>query len=227
MTPPQQLALGFPLHRDFSFASFEVGESAEAVQRLSQLPRHEGFTGVWLWGETGVGKTHLLQAACHLHPGRVGYLPLGQIDDPDITQGQERMALLALDDLHTWLGDPDREVALQALYQGLVIGGGKLLVATDQAPALTHAQLPDLASRLRALNCYRVHELNDAQKTRVLQRRAKEKGLIIEDAVIQFWLRRGDRRLPVLLAQLRTLVDVATREQRRVTIPMLKRTLGY
>ena len=227
MTPPQQLPLGFPLHRDFSFASFEIGDSAEAVQRLCQLPRESGFAGIWLWGESGVGKTHLLQATCHLHAGRVGYLPLAQIDDAAAVHGQEQLALVALDDVQAWLGDREREVALQALYQGLVTTGGKLLIATDRAPAELKAVLPDLDSRFRALSCYEVRGLSDVRKIRVLQRRAKEKGLIIDTAVMQFWLRRADRRMPLLLSQLATLVEVATEEQRRVTIPMLKQTLGY
>ncbi len=224
---PEQLAFGFPLHRDYSFASFEVGDSAEAVAQLSQLPRLQGFVGTWLWGERGVGKTHLLQAACHLHGGRAGYLPLGQIDDPQVLQGPEQLRLLALDDVDGWVGDREPEIALQAVYQGMVNSGGKLLIATATAPALLQAQLPDVVSRLRAMNCYEVRGLSDTQKIRVLQHRAKEKGLIIEGAVMRYWLRRADRRMPVLLAQLQTLLDAALDQQRRVTIPMLKRTLGF
>lgn len=228
---PEQLSLRFPLRREYSFASFEPGSSAEAVQRLSTLARETGFVGLWLWGAAAVGKTHLLHATCQLQAGRVGYLPLSDLladsDPQGVLTSQEPLDLLALDDLDNWLDDLDRERALQGVYQAQVNHGGKLLVTSRQAPSAMRMQLPDLASRLRALNCYQVQSLGDVSKKRLLQDRAKERGLIVADNVLDFWLSRGDRNLDSLLEQLRIVCDVALRQQRRITVPLLKDVLQF
>lgn len=228
---PEQLSLRFPLRREYSFASFEPGTSAEAVQRLSTLAREPGFVGLWLWGAAAVGKTHLLHATCQLQSGRVGYLPLSDLltdsDPQGVLTSQEPLDLLALDDLDPWLDDLERERALQGVYQAQVNHGGKLLVTSQQAPSAMRMQLPDLASRLRALNCYQVQPLGDISKKRLLQERAKERGLIVADNVLDFWLSRGDRNLESLLDQLRIVCDVALRQQRRITVPLLKDVLQF
>jgi DnaA family protein len=225
------LSLRFPLRREYSFASFEPGGSAEALQRLSTLARDPGFVGLWLWGAAAVGKTHLLHATCQLQGGRVGYLPLiDLLADSDPIGGlasSEPLDLLALDDLDHWLGDLDRERALQGVYQAQVNHGGKLLVTSVQAPSVLAIQLPDLASRLRALSCYQLQPLTDVTKKRLLQDRAKERGLLVADNVLDFWLSRGDRNLASLLEQLRLVTDVALRQQRRITVPLLKDVLQF
>lgn len=228
---PEQLSLRFPIRREYSFANFEPGSSAEAVQRLSTLAREPGFVGLWLWGGAAVGKTHLLHATCQLQSGRVGYLPLNDLlDDANPGDGlatQEPLDLLALDDLDCWLADMDRERALQGVYQSQVNHGGKLLVTSERPPSQLNIELPDLASRLRALNCYELRPLTDANKKRLLQDRAKERGLLVADNVLDFWLNRGDRNLGALLEQLRLVTDVALRQQRRITVPLLKDVLQF
>lgn len=134
---------------------------------------------------------------------------------------------MALDDLDPWLGDLDRERALQGVYQAQVNHGGKLLITSVQAPSALDIQLPDLASRLRALSCYQLQPLTDATKKRLLQDRAKERGLLVADNVLDFWLSRGDRNLASLLEQLRLVTDVALRQQRRITVPLLKDVLQF
>ena len=224
---PEQLSLRFGLRPEFTFANFELGDSAEAVQRLSELPRQVGFVGLWLWGGNAVGKTHLLHATCQVHGGRVGYLPLADIDSAQALAAQEPLDLLALDDVHSWFADAARERALQAVYQAQVNHGGKLLITSRLAPSAGTAQLPDLVSRLRSLSCYELLALSDSAKERLLMARAKERGLLIAQDVTRFWLARGDRNLGSLLAQLHTLCEVALAEQRRITIPLLKRVLRF
>jgi DnaA-homolog protein len=225
-----QLALRFPLSSRCRFGDFVVGDNAELVRRLEELPRpRSGIAGCFLSGSAGSGRTHLLQAACHLHGSRGGaiYLPLADIGVvPELLDGLEGLALVALDDVQHWIGDERREAALLALYQGLLAGGGCLLVSAD-APA---SQLPfryaDLGSRLRGLPAYQVREPDDAGKAQVLARLARERGLELGSPVIEFWLARSSRNLADLLDQLDRLDAAAMAAQRRVTVPLVKEVLG-
>lgn len=226
----RQLVLAFPLQVRFRFDDFVVGGNAEVVQSLVDLGVGAGrFGGGLVTGPRGSGKTHLLQAACRLHgdrPGGAIYLPLADPElDPALLEGLEHCALVALDDVDRWLGDAERERALLALYQGLLGHGAALLVATAQAPGALEARFADLLSRLRALPVFTLRALDDAGRAAVLRRLAGERGLDLDQGVLDFWLARGTRDLALLIEQLDRLDVAALAEQRRLTIPLLKQVL--
>jgi len=227
----RQLALAFPLNSHCRFEDFVSGQNAEVVAVLrALLDRDGGFRGCLLAGTRGAGKTHLLQATCrYLGDGAGGviYLPLADRSvAPDILEGLERFALVALDDVDAWLGDPDRERALLGLYQGLVAAEGTLLVAVSQAAHALRGHYPDLLSRLRALTAYTLRPLDDAGNADVLRRLAGERGLELGQPVLDYWLSRGSRDLVSLIEQLERLDAMAMATQRRISVPLLKSVLG-
>jgi len=223
--PGRQLALRFPLSPRYHFDSFVTGGNGELVRRLESLDAGDPlFHGYLLYGPAGVGRTHLLQAACHHHDSAI-YLPLREVT-PAMLDGLETRHLVALDDVEAWLGDAAAEAELLGLYQGLHAYGGRLLVSAPAPAAELGCHYPDLASRLRALAAYRVEALDDAGKARVLARLARERGLVLSRPVLDFWLTRSTRDLAVLIDQLERLDAAAMAAQRRVTVPLLKQVLG-
>tara|TARA_Y100001933_G_scaffold180835_1_gene179337 strand:- start:1028 stop:1720 length:693 start_codon:yes stop_codon:yes gene_type:complete len=222
-----QLALRFPLSARCHFESFVPGRNAELVRRLEELDAEaDGFRGYLLFGDAGVGKTHLLQAACHRHgAGGAMYLPLAEVA-PAMLEGLETRDLVALDDVDAWLGNVEAERALLALYQGLLTRGGRLLVSAARPAGGLACHFPDLASRLGGLAAYRVHALADGERADVLRRLASERGLALPGPVLDFWLARGPRDLAVLLDQLDALDEAAMAAQRRLTVPLVKDVLG-
>lgn len=231
VTTGRQLALRFPLSERARLDSFVVGDNAELLRRLEQLVDGPGFAGCFLYGRRGVGRSHLLQAACHRRAPEAGaraiYLPLADARvTPAFLEGLERVELVALDDLDRWLTRPEAEAALIALYQGLAAAGGRLLVSADAPAGRLEFHLPDLASRMRGLPAYRVRPLADADKTKLLERLARERGLRLGTRVIEFWLARTARDLPSLLDDLERLDHAAMAAQRRVTVALVKEVLG-
>lgn len=229
MSTPGQLALPFPLSTRCHFDTFEVGANAELVACLKSLGVDAaGFRGCLLFGARGVGRTHLLQAACHdSAAGRAIYLPLAHAAvTPAMLEGLDSRLLVALDDVDAWLGDAGAERALLDLYQGLHAAGGRLLISAAVGPAALDVGLADLASRFKALPAFQVQPLTDADKARVLQRLARERGLTLSGPVLEFWLRRSRRDLTVLRDQLEALDAAAMAAQRRVTVPLVKDVLG-
>lgn len=227
-----QLALRFPLSNRARFDRFVVGENAELVRRLEELAERPGFAGCFLHGAAGSGRSHLLQAACHRHgahgrPSGAIYLPLaeGSIGAESL-DGLDGLDLVALDDIDGWLGRPEAERALLALYQGLQSSGGRLLISAAASPAALQFHFADLASRLRGLPTYQVRPLDDAGKIELLKRLAAERGLELGQAVVDFWLARSGRDLPSLLEELDRLDQAALAAQRRLTVPLVKEVLG-
>lgn len=212
------------------FASFERGENAELIDRLQSLVPGTGEPGLWLWGETGTGRSHLLQALCAQAAGQqqpAYYLPLQQLPpEPMILEGLAG-GVIALDDIECWLGRPELEAALVGLYQLQLGCAGALVIAAGCPAASVEFALADLASRFRALPSYRLQGLDDAGLIRVLRASARRRGLVLNDATADFWLARSRRSLPILLAELDQLDQAALSSQRRLTIPLLKAVLQF
>ena len=226
--PSQQLTIDLRINELCVFDNFHAAANVEIVERLEQLSAVTGFAGIWLWGATGTGRSHLLQAVCQAAQANdltAVYLPLAVFDREPLALDGLSADLIAVDDIHEWLDDDRLEAALVSLYEGQLSSGGRLLVSASAAAGGLNFSLADLASRMRALASYRIEALDDQGLAVVLRQAAQRKGLALETAVIDFWLARSARRLPDLLEQLDCLDKAAMTAQRRITIPLLKDVL--
>jgi DnaA family protein len=231
----RRIQLTIPLHRHElkHFENFHVGVNAQLVDRLQGLATGRASeveaTGLWLWGPTGRGRSHLLQATCQAAEAagrRAVYLPLQSLPvDPTVLEGLE-VDLVALDDVDRWLGDRALETQLMALYENQLMAGSSLVVVADAGAQQLNFELPDLASRLRALPGFEVRSPDDEGLRVIVARLAARQGLELEQAVLDFWFHRAVRELPLLISQLEKLDQAAMTEQRRLTIPLIKDVLG-
>jgi DnaA family protein len=214
------------LHR---FENFHTGTNAELISRLRDLAETGDSLGIWITGEAGAGKTHLLEASCQAAEQigrRAIYAPLGELPADNRVLESLEADLIALDDVDAWLGDEALETALMALYQDQLQSGGQLLVASPRGARQLAFALPDLASRFRALPGYRLLPPDDQGLREILTAAAHRQGLTLTEPVLDYWLHRAVRSLPVLLGQLKLLDEQALAEQRAVTIPLIKETLS-
>lgn len=211
------------------FENFHTGANAELTSRLNDLASNGGELGLWLSGDSGSGRSHLLEATCQAaeQSGRRAiYVPLMELPrDPQVL---ESLAgdLIALDDVDAWLGERELEAALMALYQGQLQTGSQLLMSSARTAQQEVFSLADLASRLRALAGYRVQPPDDEGLRSILTEAALRQGLVLTRSVLDYWLHRAARSLPELLGQLKVLDERALAEQRRVTIPLIKEVLA-
>lgn len=228
---PEQLPL--PLVLD-AFARLEtfVGGSGEAlVAHVRELAAGRRREIVWLWGGAGAGKSHLLQAACR-EAGREGlramYVPLARRAElsPDVLAGLESVELVALDDVDAVAGGPDWERALFAVLEAFGGGRGALLLGAAVSPAAAGFTLPDLASRAAGAVVYRLEPLGDADRRAALAAHARFRGLDLEPAAADYLVSRVARDMRELTAWLERLDRAALAAQRRITVPLVRRTLA-
>ena len=232
---PQQLSLGVNLNDDATFENFYAPagtHNAMVLQGLRQQLNGTGEFFVYLWGAPGCGLTHLLQAACH-EAQRLGfsvqYLPLRDLAGyaPDeLFVGLDAVDLVCLDCLPTIAGRSDWELAIFNLYNRLRDAGKRLLVAAEQSPRELALGLEDLRSRLQWGLTYQVQSLNDEDKQQALQLRARARGLELGDEVAQYIIQRLPRDTNELFWQLQRLDHASLAEQRKLTIPFVKKILA-
>lgn len=225
----RQLPLGIRLKDRNTFANFLAGDNAAVVAHLRQA-LHPGEM-VYLWGGTGTGKTHLLQAACHAAAAagrRCAYVPLGERRAlaVDMLEGLESATLVCLDDVAAVAGQPAWETGLFHLYNRLRDAGRILLAAGPTPPAALPLALPDLRSRLAWGLVFQLRPLDDEAKLAGLQQRARDRGLELPAAVARYLLARCPRDMGSLLQILDHLDRASLAAQRRLTIPFVREVMA-
>lgn len=226
-----QLPLGLRLRESARFDNFVVGPNTAAVASVRACASGGDPPLIFLWGQPGSGRSHLLQAACHTMAGsggEVAYLPLaGEMQlAPAMLAGLERATLICIDDLDAVTGQTAWEAALFSLVNRVLEQGSRLLVCAQDPPRDCGIAMPDLRSRLSLSAVFHLQSLDDAQKLRVLQAHAQARGLELGDEAGQYLLRHAPRDLPSLLRILERLDRASLAAQRRLSVPFVREVLG-
>jgi DnaA family protein len=85
--------------------------------------------------------------------------------------------------------------------------------------------LPDLRSRLSQCTRIALAPLDDDGRRAVLRERAQRRGLLLDEAVLEWLLKRVGRDLAGLTGLLDRLDRASLAAQRRVTVPFLRKVL--
>jgi DnaA family protein len=226
-----QLALDIGLRDDATFNSYCKVNNEMAYACVVSMAQGQGEQFTYLWGKAGVGKTHLLQAACHLASDNElpsVYLPLDSVAvtvDIDKLQGLENINLICLDNVQAIATKSKWEEELFHLFNNIKAKQHKLLITADKPPTQLNLNLSDLKSRLSWGVVYQLHDLEDEAKLMVLQSRAKSRGLELDHAVGRFLLRRCSRNMAYLFTMLEHLDKASLAQQRKLTVPFVKQIL--
>ena len=229
MTEPRQLSLPVQLSDQAVFDSFFESGDGALLTHLKSLARSGSERLIWLWGGSGSGKTHLLQAAC-AEAGRQGrraaYLPLKENLEAGMLAGLEEFSLVCLDDVQRIAGLADWESGLFRLFNDVAENGGSLLVSADRPAAKIPFGLPDLQSRLHWGPVYRVDPVSGEDLHKAMALRAQHRGLQLPEETSRFLLRRFPRDMRSVYRLLDTLDLASLREQRRLTVPFVRDVLS-
>jgi DnaA family protein len=218
----KQLALGVRLRADAVFDSFWPGVNGEAVAALQAAMS----VPVWLWGASGSGKTHLLQAVCAATGEEAAYFPLASLALPaDSLAGFERSRVLCVDDVDAVAGDLTWERALFRLFNEAAELRTRLVFAAAAAPRQLPWVLEDWRSRAGASVVYQLRELDDSGRIEALRLRAAQRGLQLPYETSEYLLKRMPRDLRSLFDILDQLDEASLAAQRRLTIPFIRDAL--
>ncbi|HEY8607473.1 MAG TPA: DnaA regulatory inactivator Hda [Noviherbaspirillum sp.] len=216
----RQLVLDLGAAKPRTLANFIVGQNRELLQLLQAYqppPRAPREPFIYLWGEGGAGKSHLLHA---LAGERSRYVPAGCGED----------AYRYRDDTHLYLVDdcqrlaPAEQVAVFALFNQIRENGGCMISAGDSAPAGL-ALREDLRTRLGWGLVYQVHGLSDDEKIAALTQAAEARGISLSPGVLPYLITHFRRDMPSLTAMLDALDKYSLETQRPITLPLLRSLL--
>jgi DnaA family protein len=192
----KQLALGISPPPKPTLDNFVPGANAELLARLRELRSGTFAESVlYLWGESGSGKSHLLQASAAAH---------------------------AADDVEK-LDEASQIGLFNAINEARQSGG--VVLAAGNAPPAQLPLRADLKSRLAWGLVYQVKPLDDEERAAYLRAEAARRGMQLPDEVVAYLMTHMRRDLRSLAAILDRLDQVSLELKRPITLPLLREAL--
>ncbi len=227
-----QLPLPFVEGRLADFELFLPGDNVEVLSVLQAQAAGSGSPdATYVWGLSGTGKSHLLQAACRRasDAGRSsGLVACSEMRDltPGLLDGMDELDLVCIDDLQAIAGEPAWELAIFNLFNLCRDKQRHILISGSAAAVDLGLRLKDLESRLGWGLAFQLKPLTDMQKVAALQLRATVRGFELRPEVGRYMLQRLPRDTVGLFAALDRLDEATLARRRRLTIPLVRELLG-
>ena len=215
----KQLALDIFQPPAPTLENFVVGRNAEALAHLraALTGAGAGERFIYLWGEAGSGRTHLLRAGA----AQGKYVAC----TPDSTNSafNDDAPVLAADNVEQL--NATAQEALFHRYNRLRESGGVLL-ASGPLPPRRLALRADLLTRLAWGLVIELHALADNEKAQALQHHAHARGLKLTDDVTQYLLAHAPRGMGELYAVFDELDQRSLQTHRAITVPLVREVLS-
>lgn len=216
----QQLVLELAPPPDPTLENFVAGGNAGALAAIrAALAAREPV--VFLWGETGSGKTHLARAfvdAATRSGLEARYLHASRMHPIDISMLQ----VLALDEVDAL--DPHGQLLAFDAVNRLRLAGGMLLATGRLAPDGL-ALREDLRTRLGAGVTRQIRPLDDEEKRAALLAHASSRALPVSAEILDYMLSRRARDMRTQIAILDALDRASLALKRPLTLPLVREAL--
>lgn len=224
----KQLSLNIGLLDGFEFVSFYPVPENKEIVALLQTDFWRVFPQIFLAGELGSGKSHLLQATCYRIQEQgfnASYISLRQLEryGVRVLEGLDHQPVVfMLDDIDLVIGDLVWETALMHLLNRCRAHQQSVVLSGQFDPHELACNLPDLASRLVWGPTFSLKALNAQQALDVFKRRAKQRGLDIPDAVLAHISRRFAPNIQTLMQILDKLDRASLDKGRKITRQLIQ-----
>jgi DnaA family protein len=182
-----------------SLQNFVTGANGTAVAALAEtIAGRAAATVVYLWGEPGSGRTHLLRAC-------------------------EAGGLMTADDVERL--DDAAQIALFDAINEARASGACVVAAGARAP-LALPLREDLRTRLGSGLVFEIVALSEADKATALRRHAAALGMRLPEEVLAYLLTHLRRDMGTQIAVLDALDRYSLARKRPLTVPLVREALG-
>jgi len=221
----------FEFRANQTFDDFFPGANLEIVTHLQKSISGDGERQIFLWGQLGLGKSHLLQACCQkaqsleLSSFYFALTPF-ELPDPELLTGLDTFDIVCFDNIEHIAGNPQWEQAFFNFFNRHRDQDHTLILSAGCSPNEMAIQLPDLKTRLSWGLTLKIQPLSDTDRITALIFKADQMGFEISPQAGRFLLTHYDRSLSYLWDLLTKLDRASLAAKRKLTIPFLKQILS-
>jgi DnaA family protein len=216
----KQLPLDLQLPEPFGFDDFLIGPNLEVFLALKDLADGRSSESViYLWGEHGVGKRHLLQATV-ARAQEAGYTAhYYDAARSPLEESAHGAQLIAVD--HVDALDSESQILLFGLIN-MQRELGSAIVMSGVLPPMKQQLREDLRTRLGSGLVFEILPPADEDKAALLRHRARARGCDVDETVCRWLVTHRSRDLGSLTRLLDQLDREALAAGRPLTLPFIK-----
>lgn len=232
------------LHPDYTFENFVVGPSNRLAHAscvaVSQSPGTT-YNPLFLYGSTGLGKTHLLHAVCcqawqNFDGGIIQFLSCEQfvnrfiraIEEGNLLgfQSQFRTVdMLVIDDIQFLREREQSQEEFFHTFNALYNNGKQIILSADSPPA----EIPSLEARLISRFNWglvaRIDPPSYETRVAIVQKKAHLRGLNISDQIAEYIARQVHANIRELEGALTTIYALAITTSEPISIELAQTAL--
>ena len=233
------------LNPNYTFDSFIEGEcnrlARSAGMSVAVNPGNTPFNPLYIYGDSGLGKTHVVQAIGHevrqRHPElQVLYVSMNKFqaqyqiatkngEIPDFIHFYQMIDLLIIDDIQELSGKTGTQTAFFNIFNHLQLLGKQIVLTSDKPPV----ELKDIEQRLLTRFKWGMAAHLDVPdyetKLRIIRAKAAKMGADISDEVTMFLADNISANVREIEGALSSLVANTTLLGRRLTTALAKEIL--
>lgn len=206
-----------------TFRNFVCQTNIEAKRMLAFYVSNPSDSMIVLKGDSGSGKSHLLQAACHEYQlsGRIAsYVPMRNPADIEALLTRSLTGeLICVDGVHTAALHDDLEHSLFRLYNHAEMAGCKLIWSMHKNCQFSRK---DLTSRQQAMLAIELLPYNPEEILQIFEQHIQQDQLFIPKEVCAFLIKYYTRNINQLMSKAKEIEQYACSVQKKATLKMAK-----
>jgi len=231
-------------HPNYTFETFVVGDSNRMAHAASlavaEAPGKTSFNPLTIYGGTGLGKTHLLQAIGHyamteMTAENVLYISCQEFtneyinyvihkkDSTSFYRKFSQVELLLIDDIHFLSGKPGTQKEFFRIFNNMLLENKQIVLSSDRAPE----KIPDMMAHI--INRFMGGLTTDIQPPNFETRMAiirKKAGAALPDEVAQYIAGHITSNVRELEGTLVKLIASASFFGKDISLDMAKEIFG-
>ena len=217
--------LGLPISLDSKMLLNNFISNKELLSFINHLFDSKKTSEIYVYGETGIGKTHLLQGSvlrALSDGGNAVYIDCNDIFPEHILDSIDQLNLISIDNIEL-INNSNQDLFFD-LYNLARQAKITIIVSGSFLPADLNI-MKDLKTRLSLAAGFKLDILDDESTMVVLNNQMSERNLTIDSKVYKYLFKNYSRDLKVLLSVINDLDKSSLQSKQAISIPFVKKTL--
>ena len=219
-----QLGLPISLNSKMLLDNF-IGNS-ELLNHINSLSYNNEASEIYVYGEEGLGKTHLLQGAVisALNDGKNAiYIDCNYLFPEHILDSVDEFKLISIDNIN-FINNTNQDLFFDFYNRARQAKNITIVVSGNFLPSNLNI-MKDMKTRLSLAVVFKLDILDDESTMVVLNNQMSERNLTIDSKVYKYLFKNYSRDLKVLLSVIDDLDKLSLQSKQAISIPFVKKTL--
>ena len=228
MNKPKQLT--FPWNKVNKSSMLGFYSSQENDHLVSLLRDRNFLDDLFIYGTKQSGKTFLLQAMCNSYSSMSKsslYVPLKKVMNygVEIFESLENIDLICIDGIEQVISKIEWEKEIFNLINKALISNSRLIFTSSKDLKSLNFSLPDLESRIKKIQSYELHPIDDKDLLDALKYISQFKSINLGDKEAKYLVTYSQRDISNLIQILESLDQLSMEMKRKITIPLIKEVI--